>query len=42
MLAPTFSKKTVDKVVAKTSESATSKDTYDNASVYFLLTGLFQ
>lgn len=40
MLAPTFSAKTVDKAVAKTSESATSKDnfTWDNASVYFLLT----
>ena len=33
MLAPTFSAKTVDKVVAKISESATSKDnfTWDNA-----------
>lgn len=43
MLAPTFSAKTVDKVVAKTSESATSKDnfTWDNASVYFLLTDRF-
>lgn len=43
MLAPTFSAKTVDKVVAKISESATSKDnfTWDNASVYFLLTDRF-
>lgn len=43
MLAPTFSAKTVDKVVTKTSESATSKDnfTWDNASVYFLLTDRF-
>lgn len=43
MLAPTFSAKTVDKAVAKTSESATSKDnfTWDNASVYFLLTDRF-
>lgn len=28
MLAPTFSAKTVDKVVTKTSESATSKDNF--------------
>ena len=43
MLAPTFSAKTVDKAVAKTSESATSKDnfTWDNAQVYFLLTDRF-
>ncbi|QCT06087.1 alpha-amylase [Ruminococcus bovis] len=42
-LAPTFSAKTVDKAVTKTSESATSKDnfTWDNASVYFLLTDRF-
>ena len=43
MLAPTFSAKTVNKAVAKTSESATSKDnfTWDNAQVYFLLTDRF-
>ena len=42
-LAPSFSAKTVDKATTRTSESATSKDnfTWDNASVYFLLTDRF-
>ena len=43
MLAPTFSAKTVDKVVAKTSESATAKANFtcDNASFIYLLTDRF-
>ena len=42
-LAPSFSAKTVDKATTRASESATSKDnfTWDNASVYFLLTDRF-
>ena len=42
-LAPSFSAKEVEKTATQASESATSKDnfTWDNASVYFLLTDRF-